>query len=85
MKIPPIAPIFPAIFPKDKEEKEAQVQAPIKVGDLVKEHTKHSKKRTGLVTDVRRDYWLSIKWLDGTVDNLHNIYEVTKIKDGDTK
>jgi len=80
MRIPPVAPIFPAIFPKDKR-KETQM----KVGDLVKEHTKTSKHRTGLVIEVRRGYWLSIKWLDGTVDRLHNIYEVTKVKDGDTK
>jgi len=85
MKIPPVAPIFPAIFPKDKEEKEAQVQAPIKVGDLVKEHTKHSKKRVGLVHEVRKNYWLSIRWLDGTVDSLHNIYEVTKFINGEYK
>jgi|TARA_R110002096_G_scaffold408202_1_gene607234 hypothetical protein len=86
MKIPPVAPIFPAIFPKDKEDKrEVSKKKEISVGDLVKEHTKHSKKRTGLVYEVRKDYWLGIKWLDGSTDHLHNIYEVTKFINGEYK
>jgi len=82
MKIPPIAPIFPAIFPQDKEEKNKK---DIKVGDLVKEHGKHSRKRTGLVHEVRKNYWLGITWLDGSADQLHNIYEVTKFIDGECR
>jgi len=82
MRVPKVAPIFPAIFPEDKEKREEQLRnlkAPIKVGDMVKEHTHYSKKRTGVVYDMRSNYRLSIRWLDGTVDHLHTIYEVTKI------
>jgi len=43
----------------------------ISVGDLVKEHTKHSKKRVGLVHEVISNYYLNIKWLDGSVDYPH--------------
>jgi len=86
MKIPPVAPIFPAIFPQDKEEKkEEKNKKDIKVGDLVKEHGKHSRKRTGLVHEVRKNYWLGITWLDGSSDHLHNIYEVTKFINGEYK
>jgi len=59
----------------------------ISVGDLVKEHTKSSKKRVGLVHEVISNYYLNIKWLDGSVDYPHyrhrNKYEVTKFIDGD--
>jgi len=78
MRVPKVAPIFPAIFPKDRREEE-QKKAPLKAGDMVREHTHHSKHRIGVVYDVRRNYQLSIRWLDGTVDHLHTIYEVTKI------
>ena len=57
----------------------------INVGDLVKEHTHHSKKRVGLVHEVISNYYLVVKWLDGSVDKRHrNKYEVTKIIDGET-
>ena len=80
MKIPPIAPIFPAIFPNDKRRDTLQV------GDLVKEHTMHSKHRKGLITNKRANYWLTIKWLNGDKDDAPTtIYDVTKIKEGDTK
>ena len=88
MRVPKVAPIFPAIFPEDKEKREAQLRnlkAPIKVGDMVKEHTYHSKKRTGVVYDMRSNYRLSIRWLDGTVDHLHHIYEVTNISETNDK
>ena len=59
----------------------------INVGDLVKEHTKHSKGRVGLVHEVISNYYLVIKWLDGSTDyphkRHHNKYEVTKIIDGE--
>ena len=56
----------------------------IKVGDLVKEHTYHSKKRIGLVHEIISNYYLVVKWLDGSVDKRHrNKYEVTKIVDGE--
>jgi hypothetical protein len=79
MKIPPVAPIFPAIFPKDNRRDTLQV------GDLVKEHTMHSKHRKGLVTNKRSNYWLTIKWLNGDNNTIVSIYDVTKIKEGDTK
>ena len=88
MKIPPVAPIFPAIFPEDKEKRDAQlrtIKAPLKAGDMVREHTYHSKHRTGVIYDMRRNYCLSIKWLDGTVSHLHTIYEVTKIAETNDK
>ena len=57
----------------------------INAGDLVKEHTYHSKKRIGLVHEVISNYYLVVKWLDGSVDKRHrNKYEVTKIIDGET-
>ena len=57
----------------------------ISVGDLVKEHTYHSKKRVGLVHEIISNYYLVVKWLDGSVDKRHrNKYEVTKIIDGET-
>ena len=57
----------------------------ISVGDLVKEHTYHSKKRIGLVHEIISNYYLVVKWLDGSVDKRHrNKYEVTKIIDGET-
>jgi hypothetical protein len=57
----------------------------INVGDLVREHTKHSKQRIGLVHEVISNYYLVIKWLDGSVDKRHrNKYEVTKFIDGET-
>jgi hypothetical protein len=57
----------------------------INVGDLVKEHTHHSKKRVGLVHEVISNYYLVVKWLDGSVDKRHrNKYEVTKFIDGET-
>jgi len=56
----------------------------INVGDLVREHTKHSKQRIGLVHEVISNYYLVIKWLDGSVDKRHrNKYEVTKFIDGE--
>ena len=56
----------------------------ISVGDLVKEHTYHSKKRVGLVHEIISNYYLVVKWLDGSVDKRHrNKYEVTKIVDGE--
>jgi|TARA_R110000803_G_scaffold193542_1_gene256494 hypothetical protein len=56
----------------------------ISVGDLVKEHTKHSKRRVGLVREVISNYYLDIKWLDGSVDKRHrNKYEVTKFIEGE--
>jgi hypothetical protein len=79
MKIPPVAPIFPAIFPKDNRRDTLQV------GDLVKEHTRHSKHRRGLITNKRASYWLTIKWLNGDNNTIVSIYDVTKIKEGDTK
>ncbi len=80
MKIPPVAPIFPAIFPNDNRRDTLQV------GDLVKEHTKHSKHRRGLITHKRGNYWLTVKWLNGDEDDkIVAIYDVTKIKEGDTK
>mgnify|MGYP005830776427 CR=1 FL=1 len=79
MKIPKVAPIFPAIFPKDKRRDTLQV------GDLVKEHTMHSKHRRGLITNKRSNYWLTIKWLNGDNNTIVSIYDVTKIKEGDTK
>jgi hypothetical protein len=79
MKIPPVAPIFPAIFPKDNRRDTLQV------GDLVKEHTRHSKHRRGLITNKRANYWLTIKWLNGDNNTIVSIYDVTKIKEGDTK
>ena len=58
----------------------------ISVGDLVKEHTKHSKRRVGLVREVISNYYLDIKWLDGSVDKRHrNKYEVTKFINGEYK
>jgi len=60
----------------------------ISVGDLVKEHTKHSKGRIGLVYEVISNYYLDIKWLDGSVDKhkrLRNKYEVTKFIDGECR
>ena len=58
----------------------------ISVGDLVKEHTKSSKKRVGLVHEVISNYYLNIKWLDGSSDYPHNRhrnkYEVTRFIDG---
>ena len=55
----------------------------ISVGDLVKEHTKSSKKRVGLVHEVISNYYLNIKWLDGSVDKGHrNKYEVTRFING---
>ena len=51
----------------------------INVGDLVKEHTQRSKGRVGLVHEVISNYYLVVKWLDGSVDK----YEVTKIIDGE--
>ena len=57
----------------------------ISVGDLVKEHTYHSKKRIGLVHEIISNYYLVVKWLDGSVDKRHrNKYEVTKFIDGET-
>ena len=60
----------------------------IKVGDLVKEHTYHSKKRIGLVHEIISNYYLVVKWLDGSSDYPHyrhrNKYEVTKVIDGET-
>ena len=79
MKIPPVAPIFPAIFPKDNRRDTLQV------GDLVKEHTIHSKHRRGLITNKRSNHWLTIKWLNGDNNTIVSIYDVTKIKEGDTK
>ena len=80
MKIPKVAPIFPAIFPKDNRRDTLQV------GDLVKEHTMHSKHRKGLITSKRSNYWLTIKWLNGDKDDSPTtIYDVTKIEEGDTK
>jgi len=56
----------------------------INVGDLVKEHTKHSKGRIGLVHEIISNYYLVVKWLDGSADKRHrNKYEVTKIVDGE--
>ncbi len=56
----------------------------INVGDLVKEHTYRSKGRVGLVHEVISDYYLVVKWLDGSVDKRHrNKYEVTKIIKGE--
>ena len=58
----------------------------ISVGDLVKEHTKSSKKRVGLVHEVISNYYLNIKWLDGSVDEGHrNKYEVTRFINGEYK
>ena len=61
----------------------------INVGDLVKEHTYHSKKRIGLVHEVISNYYIVIKWLDGSTDYPHyrhrNKYEVTKVRDGDRR
>ena len=61
----------------------------INVGDLVKEHTYHSKKRIGLVHEVISNYYIVIKWLDGSSDYPHyrhrNKYEVTKVRDGDRR
>ena len=55
----------------------------INVGDLVKEHTQRSKGRVGLVHEVISNYYLVVKWLDGSVDKRHrNKYEVTKVIDG---
>jgi len=58
----------------------------ISVGDLVKEHTKSSKKRVGLVHEVISNYYLNIKWLDGSSDYPHNRhrnkYEVTRFING---
>ena len=52
-----------------------------KAGDLVKEHTKYSKHRTGLITNKRENYWLSIKWLNGDKDHPPTtIYDVTKVR-----
>ncbi len=79
MKILPAAPIFPAIFPKDNRRDTLQV------GDLVKEHTIHSKHRRGLITNKRSNYWLTIKWLNGDNNTIVSIYDVTKITEGDTK
>ena len=79
MRVPPVAPIFPAIFPKDNRRDTLQV------GDLVKEHTMHSKHRKGLITNKRSNYWLTVKWLNGDKDDTIGIYAVTKVKDGDTK
>ena len=60
----------------------------INVGDLVKEHTIHSKKRVGLVHEIISNYYVVIKWLDGSSDYPHyrhrNKYEVTKFIDGET-
>ena len=53
----------------------------IVMGDLVREHTRGSKKRLGLVHEIHHNCWLHIKWLDGTVDRysmLRSIYEVTR-------
>ena len=56
----------------------------INVGDLVKEHTYSSKGRVGLVHEIISNYYLVVKWLDGSVDKRHrNKYEVTKIVDGE--
>lgn len=56
----------------------------ISVGDLVKEHTYSSKGRVGLVHEVISNYYLVVKWLDGSVDKRHrNKYEVTKVIDGE--
>jgi hypothetical protein len=56
----------------------------ISVGDLVKEHTYSSKGRVGLVHEVISNYYLVVKWLDGSVDKRHrNKYEVTKIIKGE--
>ena len=61
----------------------------ISVGDLVKEHTYHSKKRVGLVHEIISNYYVVIKWLDGSTDYPHyrhrNKYEVTKVRDGDRR
>jgi hypothetical protein len=61
----------------------------ISVGDLVKEHTYHSKKRVGLVHEIISNYYVVIKWLDGSSDYPHyrhrNKYEVTKVRDGDRR
>lgn len=61
----------------------------ISVGDLVKEHTKSSKKRVGLVHEVISNYYLNIKWLDGSSDYPHyrhrNKYEVTRFINGEYK
>jgi len=58
----------------------------ISVGDLVREHTKSSKKRVGLVHEVISNYYLNIKWLDGSSDYPHNRhrnkYEVTRFING---
>ena len=52
----------------------------ISVGDLVKEHTKHSKHRKGLITHKRGNYWLTVKWLNGDEDDkIVAIYDVTKV------
>ena len=85
MRVPKVAPIFPAIFPKDRREEVLQKKEPLKAGDMVREHTYHSKHRIGVIYDVRRNYQLSIRWLDGTVDHLHTIYEVTKIRETNDK
>jgi len=79
MRVPKVAPISPAIFPKDNRRDTLQV------GDLVKEHTIHSKHRRGLITNKRSHYWLTIKWLNGDNNTILSIYDVTKIKEGDTK
>jgi hypothetical protein len=56
----------------------------ISIGDLVKEHTQHSRGRIGLVHKIISNYYLVIKWLDGSVDKRHrNKYEVTKIIKGE--
>ena len=56
----------------------------ISVGDLVKEHTYSSKGRVGLVHEVISNYYLVVKWLDGSEDKRHhNKYEVTKVIDGE--
>ena len=61
----------------------------ISVGDLVKEHTKSSKKRVGLVHEVISNCYLNIKWLDGSSDYPHcghrNKYEVTRFINGEYK
>ena len=56
----------------------------INVGDLVKEHTYSSKGRVGLVHEIISNYYLVVKWLDGSADKRHrNKDEVTKIIDGE--
>ena len=56
----------------------------INVGDLVKEHTYRSKGRVGLVHEIISNYYLVVKWLDGSEDKRHhNKYEVTKVIDGE--